>query len=223
MLVILVAVLVIGFYAAILYVPLMMRNTGGKGSTSNQQVATMAQAVQSFKNYLASTGNPDLTLDEVEEYQNNFYAAYYETSTGRFAFQMLVWKPGTMNGMMGGSGMMTGTAMPEPGPNMMWNTKYPPMGSMMGGMTGGMMGSHGQGSSTLMTVSQDQARAKAQQYLYNNLQGKTEGDVDAYYGYYNIDVLLNGSTYGMLSVNGYTGEIWYHTWHGAYIQTATLS
>ncbi len=69
----------------------------------------------------------------------------------------------------------------------------------------------------------DQARAKAQQYLDSNFPAKTAGDADSYYGYYNIDVLLNGSTYGMLSVNGYTGQVWYHTWHGAYIQTGTLT
>ncbi len=206
----------------------MMNGGGSYSSTTNQQAITLTQAVQTFKNYLTSTGNPDLALDEVEEYQNNFYAAYYETSTGRFAFQMLIWKPGasmmggTMGGMMDGGGMMAGMAMPEPGPNMMWNTKYSSMGSMMGGMSGGMMGSHSQGSSTPMTMSQDQARATAQQYLDSNIQGKTAGDVDSYYGYYNIDVLLNGSTYGMLSVNGYTGQVWYHAWHGAYLQTATL-
>jgi hypothetical protein len=22
----------------------------------------------------------------------------------------------------------------------------------------------------------------------------------------------------MLSVNGYTGQVWYHTWHGSFIQ-----
>jgi hypothetical protein len=28
---------------------------------------------------------------------------------------------------------------------------------------------------------------------------------------------------GMLSVNGYTGQIWYHTWHGAFVQMKDLS
>ncbi len=228
-LVTLVAALVVGSYVAVLYVPRMMNSGGNYSNANNQQAITMAQAVQGFKTYLTSTGNPDLALHEVEEYQYNFYAAYYERSTGRFAFQTLIWKPGvsmmrgTTGGMMGGGGMMTGVVMPEPGSNVMWNTKYSPMGSMMGGMTGGMMGSNSQGLSAPMTVSEDQARAKAQQYLDSNLQGKTAGDVDAYYGYYNIDVLLNGSTYGMLSVNGYTGDVWYHTWHGAYIQTRTLT
>ena len=54
---------------------------------------------------------------------------------------MLIWKQVPSSGMMG-SGMMggritTGIIMPEPGPNMMWNTKYSYMGS-------GMMGTRNQ-------------------------------------------------------------------------------
>ena len=230
LLVALVTILVVGSYAAVLYVPRMMNNMGSNQGANNQQIITMAQAVQTFKNYLSSTGNPDLALHEVEEYQNNFYAAYYETSTGRFAFQMLIWKPGasmmggSMGGMMGDNGMMSGIAMPEPGPNMMWNTKYGMMNGMMSsGMMGGMMGSYGRGTSPNMTISAEQARTMAQQYLDGSLPGKTASDADTYYGYYTIDVLLNGSTFGMVSVNGYTGQVWYHSWHGTYVQTLTVS
>jgi hypothetical protein len=121
--------------------------------------------------------------------------------------------------------MMNGVVVPEPGPNMMWNIKYGMMnGGMMGGMMGGgMMGTYPQGTSTNMSISRDQANAIAQQYLDSNLPGKTAGDVDTFYGYYTVDVLLNGTTFGMLSVNGYTGQVWYHTWHGTYIQTVTIS
>ena len=28
---------------------------------------------------------------------------------------------------------------------------------------------------------------------------------------------------GMLSVNGYTGQVWYHTWHGPFVQLKDLS
>jgi len=30
--------------------------------------------------------------------------------------------------------------------------------------------------------------------------------------------LKDGKIYGMLSVNGYTGDVWYHSWHGYFIQ-----
>ncbi len=192
---------------------------GNARTNSGSQPMTMDQAVQTFKSYLASGQNSNLALHEVEEYQYNFYASYYEKDTGNFAFQMLIWKPGA-TGMSGGMGygMMTGVAMPEPGPNMMWNTKYGMTNGMMG-----MMGGYRQGASASMTVSPEQARTMAQQYLNASLAGKTAGDPDTYYGYYNIDVLMNGSTFGMISVNGYTGQVWYHDWHGSYVQTVTVS
>lgn len=190
--------------------------SGNVRTNSGSQPITMGQAVQIFKNQLVSVRNTNIAVHEVEEYQYNFYASYYEKDTGNFAFQMLIWKPGAsgMSGMVG-NGMMTGVTTPEPGPNMMWNTKY--------GMTNGMMGGHHQGTSASMTVSPEQARTAAQQYLDSSLAGKTAGDADTYYGYYNIDVMMNGSTFGMISVNGYTGQIWYHSWHGSYVQTVTLS
>jgi len=184
-------------------------------ASAQTQTITIDNAVQLFQDYLARLGNPDLALHEVEEYQNNFYASYFEKSTGIFAFQMLIWKPGSFwTGGMMGSGMMAGVVMPEPGPNLMWNTKY--------GVMGGMMGVYRQTQSGMM-VTAAQAKALAQQYLDSNFPGETAGDADTYYGYYNIDVLKGGNPFGMLSVNGYTGQVWYHSWHGAYIQTVEVT
>ena len=39
----------------------------------------------------------------------------------------------------------------------------------------------------------------------------------AFPGYYTTDFLLDGKPAGMLSVNGYTGQVWYHTWHGQFL------
>ncbi len=41
---------------------------------------------------------------------------------------------------------------------------------------------------------------------------------DRFYGYYTLHTLRDGEIEGMLSVNGYTGEVWYHAWHGPFIQ-----
>jgi hypothetical protein len=129
---------------------------------------------------------------------------------------MLIWKPGSpWTGGMMGNGMMSGIVMPEQGPNMMWNTKY--------GVMGGMMGVYRQTPTSNMTVTPEQAKAIAQQYLDSSFSGTSAGDVDTFYGYYNVDVLLTGKTFGMLSVNGYNGQVWYHSWHGTYIQTVTIS
>ena len=75
------------------------------------------------------------------------------------------------------------------------------------------------GEGTTTTATSTQATINAQQYLTSYLPGTTTGDVTTFYGYYTIEVLNTNSTpYGMLSVNAYTGQIWFHTWHGTFIQ-----
>ena len=70
-----------------------------------------------------------------------------------------------------------------------------------------------------MSVSGEQAREIAQEEL-NRIQPGTEIDdeVDVFYGYYTIHVLRNGEVFGMLSVNGTTGQVWYHDWHGEFVE-----
>ncbi|HLC00935.1 MAG TPA: hypothetical protein VJL33_06425, partial [Candidatus Bathyarchaeia archaeon] len=160
-------------------------------------------AVTIAKNYVASIGNPDLTATEVEEYAANFYVQIAEKSTGVGAFELLINK-------------YTGSIYPEMGPNMMWNTKY---GMMRGGILGGIWGT----PTTTMTVTPTQAEANAQQFLTAYYPGTTVGEVTPFYGYYHVMVESEGTTYGMLSVNGYTGQVWYHNWHGAFIQEVDVS
>lgn len=68
-----------------------------------------------------------------------------------------------------------------------------------------------------MTVSRDRALGSAQDFLDVVYPGTEAGEIVAYYGYYTIMTTLEGEHHGMLSVNGYSGEIWYHAWHGAFI------
>jgi len=42
------------------------------------------------KNYLTSLSNPDLAIDEIMEFEQNFYVIYYEKSTRIGAFEMLI-------------------------------------------------------------------------------------------------------------------------------------
>jgi len=172
---------------------------------------TMDQAIEAARQYLAAYGNPDLALTEVMEFSNNFYAEVEEESTGIHAFELLIHR-------------YTGAVYPEPGPNMMWNTKYGHMGGW-GGMPAlspvegmGMMGGWWRTPTADMPVTPEQARRYAQEYLDPYLPGTMVADeADAFYGYYTIHVLRDGQIYGMLSVNGYTGQVWYHTWHGDFI------
>ena len=97
---------------------------------------------------------------------------------------------------------------------MMWNTKY----GMMNGMCRQIAT-----PITPMTITIDQANVTAQQLLNTYYPGTTVGAVTPFYGYYHVEVLLSGNTYGMLSVNGYTSQVWYHTWQGTFIQEIEFS
>lgn len=213
----------------------MMGGTVGQGNQSQGQAITLDQAVKDVQAYVDKTGNSDLVVDEVMEFQNNFYAIVKEKSTGIGAFEVLVNKA-------------NGSIFPEMGPNMMWNTKYGMFAAGASGLYGGMMGqgqgmmngasgmmggsaqcqgtSGGQSSVTAptgpMTVSADQAKTLAQQWLDQNQSGTTTESPDQFSGYYTVHTLKDGKVAGMLSVNGYTGQVWYHTWHGDFIQLKDL-
>jgi len=96
----------------------------------------------------------------------------------------------------------TGTVSTEPGPAMMWNSRF------------GMMGAGGDSTGAVDAV---KAREIATSWLAANRAGTTIAGIIAYPGYFTLDVQRNGSVSGMLSVNSVTGAVWYHTWHGAFI------
>jgi len=201
--------------------PGMMGPWSGQRQTVPPAPVTLDKAKATAQQYLASLNNPNLAIKEIMEFQYNFYIMYYEKDTGVGAFEMLIWKQAPSGGMMGGGmgmgggmmggGMMTGTIVPEPGPNMMWNTKY--------GMMQSMMGSRWQTSgSSQMQVSEQDAKSIAESYLSQNFPGAQVEGITRSYGYYTIDFEKDGKIIGMLSVNGYSGQVWYHSWHGAFIQ-----
>ena len=158
---------------------------------------TMDQATTIVDNYLQQSGNSDLKVNEIMEFQYNFYVQFSEKSTGINAFEALI-------------DPYTGDMYPEPGPNMMWNAKY-------GMMSGVMWGTPA--ISAAMSVTQEQAEQYAQKFIDGYLPGAKVAEPERFYGYYTLHVLRDGTIYGMLSVNGYTGQVWYHSWHGQYIGT----
>jgi hypothetical protein len=163
---------------------------------------TITQAAEVAKAYVASLNNPDLTVKQIEEYTNNFYVPVSQISNGNGAFELLINKA-------------TGIVTPEPGPNMMWNNQY----TFGAGFCNWFRGT----TTAVPTVTVDQAKTDAQQYLNTYLQGTTVGDVTTFSGHYTIEALSNGTPYGMLSVNSFTGQVWYHTWHGAFVQEKAVS
>jgi len=166
----------------------------------NAKPITLEQAEQSAAQYAQSLG-ANLKVAEVMQFDNGFYAEIIEKDTGIGAQEILI-------------DQYTGAAYPEFGPNMMWNDKYGHMGSGLGGMMRGWFNQ----PSGKMTVTSEQARQYAQTYLDQAQPGvKVGDDITAFYGYYTLHTLKDGKIYGMLSVNGYSGQVWYHTWHGAFI------
>ena len=145
--------------------------------------------------YLERNDLASLEIAEIMEFSKNFYVELYEPDTGIGAMELLVDKS-------------SGAIFPEYGPNMMWNLKY---------------GMHSQvpisQDDINMDISKDEAIELAERYLMKINSGETVGnEVEKFYGYYTIHTLSDdGSIAGMLSVNGYTGDVWYHNWHGIFI------
>jgi hypothetical protein len=184
------------------------------------KVLSIEQISASVVNYLKATWGRQLKLTEVMEFNNHFYAEVEEAETGIHAFELLVNK-------------YSGAIIPEPGPNMMWNTKYGHMGvgmmggMMMGGPYWGWRGRRGYRNwpdvNKEMPIPPEKARQYAQEFLSVWLPGTAvSDDADTFYGYYTIHVLKDGKIYGMLGVNGYTGSVWYHQWHGTFLQMKEL-
>lgn len=161
---------------------------------------TISEAHEAVERYLASQGLDELEVAEVMEFEYNFYAIAREHDTGIGAMELLVDKG-------------TGAVGPEIGPNMMWNARYGMhgRGSMMGRSPGAN------------SISAEEAATIAQRWLDANRSGVTvEKHADPFYGYYTFHTRRDGEIEGMLSVHGTTGRVWYHTWHGAFIDMVEL-
>ncbi len=183
---------------------------GGYSYAANVQPLTVDEAKQSAQKYVDSLGLSDLSLGEVMVFDNNAYVVVKETSTGMGAFELLV-------------DPTTKVAYPEHGPNMMWNLKYGGVNhtDMMGGYGQNFTNTTPSNVSADMPVTQDQAIKNAQTYLDQYLPGNTAAtDPIKLYGYYTLDFSKDGKMVGMLSVNGYSGEVFLHTWHGTFIEEA---
>jgi hypothetical protein len=160
---------------------------------------SIEDAEKAVENYIADYGTAGLHIGEIMIFDNHAYAEVVEEDTGIGAFELLI-DPDSLS------------AYPEMGPNMMWNLKY-------GNMSGGMMGGGYGGSGVDMPISGEEAIRIASEYLRTNESDLTADDhPDPFYGYYTIHTIKDGEVYGMLSVNGYDGQVFLHTWHGEFIE-----
>jgi hypothetical protein len=205
---------------------------------SNVKPLTVDQAKQAVEGYLNGLNNPDLELKEIMIFDNNAYARITEKSTGTGAMELLVDPVNLSVFPEYGPNMMWNLKYGPVSGNGLNQTPAPRVGQgssggMMGGGNGGMtlapapragvsrFNANPGSASTPMTVTSDQAAKIAQQYLDQQFPGyKAATDPDPFYGYYTIDIMKDDKPTGMLSVNGFSGQIFLHTWHGTFIEVS---
>lgn len=147
---------------------------------------TQDVALKNMENFSRQYGS-NTEVEDFMVFSINYYAVVKDTASGQDIAEILVDR-------------YSGAAYSEPGPNMMWNTRYG-AGRVQNGSSG-----------------YDLAAAKklTEDFLIGYLPGSQIQESHAMPGYYTFDFGRN-ETEGMLSVNAYNGQIWVHTWHGSYI------
>lgn len=172
----------------------------------NYEELSLDDLKEEVNNYI-SVYNTDLEISDIFIFKDSeYYFSIVEEETGRGAMELLV-------------NQYTGNIFPEYGPNMMWNLKYGMHGS--GGMMSGrnMMG-YNNNDYELYDNNDNEINSKeaynfGSSFLEKNYNEFTlSSDSHEFYGYFTYHVEKDGKTVGMLSINGFTGDVWYHEWHG---------
>jgi hypothetical protein len=174
---------------------------------------SMDAAAEAVNSFLAELDDANLEVGEVMIFDNHAYAQIVEKDSGIGAMEVLV-DPSTK------------TIYPEMGPNMMWNVKYgmtlAPARSagVVGYGPSDRFGWQANEPSAEMPVSPNEAVRAAQTYLdaYGDDGLTVDEHADQFYGYYTLHVNRDGEIIGMLSVNGFTGQVFLHTWHGELLE-----
>ncbi len=181
-------------------------------SDSEGVVYSIEELTEEVESYIENYKTP-LEISDIFVFSDSqYYFSIIEEETQRGAMELLV-------------NPYTKEIYPEYGPNMMWNLKY----GMHGGI--GRRGMMGRGyydndlaiDNDNISIDNDltyeQAMNEANDYLIKTGEALEVGEeYHEFYGYYTFHVVKDDNPYGMLSVNGYTGEVWYHNWHGELIE-----
>jgi hypothetical protein len=187
----------------------MMLISGGTPYRQDGRMVQMQDATAIAAQYLSFLGNAALALDRVEEWEFNYLVIIKEVASQYKAFELLIDK-------------WTGNVSPGMGPDMAWNQKYAGMmNSIMENGTGHMSRRERRMTQPSITVDAGAAAEAARQFLAQRLKSGLvlSGQAETFYGYYCFDVNdEKGVKYGRLSVNGISGQVWYHTWHGNFVR-----
>lgn len=156
--------------------------------------------------------NENLVISDIFIFEDSdYYFSIMEEDTAFGAMELLV-------------NPYSGDVYPEFGPNMMWNLKY----GMHNNSGYGMMNTrYIMGGSRYRfnnwpkdidenTISHEAAQKLASEYVEKNTSDDytVSQQGHEFYGYYTFHIEDGHDTAGMLSVNGLTGDVWYHDWHG---------
>ncbi|AKB81948.1 hypothetical protein MSBR3_1370 [Methanosarcina barkeri 3] len=147
---------------------------------------TQDEALKNIESFASQYGS-NIQVEDFMVFSGNYYAVLKDTNSSQNIAEVLVDR-------------YSGSAYPEPGPNMMWNTRF------------------GAGRTTTGGPQYDMNEAKklAGDFLTGYLPGAQVMESNEMPGYYTFD-FGRQDIEGMLSVNAYNGQIWVHTWHGPYL------
>ena len=175
----------------------------------SEEKLSLDQIESIVNDYIKGYG-ANLEVSDIFVYKDtDYYVSVEEKDSGKGAMELLV-------------NPYTGRVYPEYGPNMMWNEKYDMMHGGYGMQGGyGMMGpgrwnNYNDNRVYSKQISKEQAVGIADEYVKDILgeELSVTGEGHEFYGYYTFHINQDNNTLGMMSVNYYTGEVWYHDWHG---------
>jgi hypothetical protein len=175
-------------------------------------IEALEERVESYLDQYAN----NLVISDIFVFEDSdYYFSIMEEDTGLGAMELLV-------------NPYTGDVYPEFGPNIIWNLKYGMHNNSGYGMMGrrGMMGRNNMrdypsaNASDKNEISRKDAHKLASEYLDKNSSNEdiVSEDGHEFYGYYTFHIEDGNNTVGMLSVNGFTGEVLFHDWHGTVTQ-----
>jgi hypothetical protein len=144
------------------------------------------EALKSIESFARQYGS-NMEVEDFMAFSSNYYAVVKDTGSGQDIAEIIVDR-------------YSGSTYPEPGPNMMWNTRS------------------GAGRTRTEGAEYDLTEAEnlTQEFLRGYLPEAQIMESKAMPGYYTFD-FGRQDIEGMLSVNAYNGQIWVHTWHGSYL------
>jgi len=200
--------------------PRILKSDSISNGDPNIEPVPFNKAEAAIEAYLDNFENKALEINEIIVFDNQTYARIIEKDTGIGAFELIV-DPSTL------------FVYHVQGPNILWNLKYGSLrssgigeGVIIDGVLsavsyqdiGGYTTNNLYVNGIDMPVDTNEAIMIAKEFVAGIGDGLyVEENPKRFYGYYTLHTLKDEILFGLLSVNGYTGQVFIHTWHGDFI------